>query len=199
MSRPLLLLMGLLCVSAQLSAAQSRPPNQSPVSPHPMTIAETLSLRKPSDVQIGPHGGQVAYVVTQPILETNQDHAVLYVSDAMQAGPGRVLAGGIGITTVRWTPDGRWIFFVLEDENGKEIWRVSPDGGKAERVTNTHGELVYSPAYRGEGIAYQLSPDGNSLVYAVYDSAQVVSDYKARVEGGVVYRGDKWYQQLINF
>ena len=164
-----------------------------------MTIAETLALRKPSEVQIAPNGNEVAYVLTQPDLRANRDHAALYVSDATRADHGRELAEGVGITTVRWSPDGRWIFFVLEDENGREIWRASPDEGKAEKITNTHGELIYSPAYRGEGIAYQLAPDGNTLVYAVHDSAQAERDFKARVEGGVVYRGDKWYEQLTDF
>ena len=199
MSRRWLALTVLLCVSAEPSAARPGVPGPAQAAaPHPITIAETLALSKPSEVQISPGGTQVAYVVTQPILRTNQDHAVLYVGDAARPGPGRALAEGIGITTVRWSTNGRWIFLVLENESGREIWRASPNGGGAEKVTTTHGELVYSPAYRGEGIAYQLSSDGNTLVYAVYDSAEAEREFKARVEGGVVYRGDKWYQQLID-
>jgi dipeptidyl aminopeptidase/acylaminoacyl peptidase len=203
MNRCLSPLVVLLCVLAEPSVARPGGPGPAQAAPrpaatHPITIAETLALSKPSEVQISPGGTQVAYVVTQPILRTNQDHAVLYVSDAARRGPERALAEGLGITTVRWSTNGRWIFFVLENESGREIWRVSPNGGGAEKVTSTRGELVYSPAYRGEGIAYQLSSDGNTLVYAVYDSAEAEREFKARVEGGIVYRGDKWYQQLID-
>src|SRR5574341_1715427 len=72
--------------SAQLRASDARP---EVAKPHPITIAEILALRKPSEAHISPDGAQVAYVVTQAIRETNQDHAVLYIADAARPGPGR--------------------------------------------------------------------------------------------------------------
>src|SRR5882724_10662325 len=72
---------------------------------HPLTIRETLGLRRPSSVQIAPDGRHVAYVVTQAVLERNQDHAILYLAPIYGPGAPRSLAEAIHLTAVRWSAD----------------------------------------------------------------------------------------------
>ena len=154
-------------------------------------------MRKPSEVQISPNGTQVAYVVTGSVLQANRDHAMLYVADATRRSAARKISEGVHITTVRWSADARWIFFVLETEGSREIWRASANNGTVEQLTNIKDELVYSPSYRGGAIPYQLSPDGKTLVYAAYDSAEAERKFKSKVVGGVLYRGE-WSDQLLD-
>lgn len=195
--------MGLFAASALPVAAGSMgewiPPGR-PESRHPMTIEETLALRKPTEVEISPDGTKVAYVVTQPIVQTNKDRAVLYAGDATSTHTERELAEGIVITAVHWSVDGRSIFFLLDDGKGKEIWRASPKEGRAERLTKIVGELVCVPAYRATkgAVPYQISADGKTLVYAVYDIAEARRQFESRTQGSYLYRGE-WYDQRTNF
>jgi Tol biopolymer transport system component/DNA-binding winged helix-turn-helix (wHTH) protein len=55
------------------------------------------------------------------------------------------------------SPDGNWIFFKLEDKSDS-IWKISIEGGEAERVAKA--DHVWSPA---------VSPDGKLIAYQFYD------------------------------
>jgi dipeptidyl aminopeptidase/acylaminoacyl peptidase len=180
-----------VCLLGSLAAQQPSPPK------HPVRIAETLAFRKPSEVQISPNGTQVAYVVTEPVLRANRDHAALYVADATGTSAARKISEGVHITTLRWSAGGRWIVFVLETESSRDIWRASPSNDTVEQLTSLKDELAYSPTYRGGAIPYQLSPDGKTLVYAAYDSVEAERKFKSKVEGGVLYRGE-WSDQLMD-
>src|SRR5438046_9598671 len=56
---------------------------------HPLTISETLALRKPPEVRISPDRARVAYVVTQALAAQKRDDAVLCRGAATLAGPWR--------------------------------------------------------------------------------------------------------------
>lgn len=167
---------------------------RSDVTHHPITIAETLARRKPSEVHISPDGSHLTYVVTHANRESNQDEAVLYVADAMHRGLGRALANAIHITTVRWSRDGRWLYFVSEIQSGRNIWRVAAEGGKPQELAVVHGELVYTPEYEGGNDPYQLSPDGKTLIYAAYDTAAAKREVEERMKSGVLYKGEPYYR-----
>ena len=44
-----------------------------------------------------------------------------------------------------WSPDGRWIYFVHGIPSTKEmdLWRIDPDGGHAERLTQRNTDMAY--------------------------------------------------------
>jgi dipeptidyl aminopeptidase/acylaminoacyl peptidase len=159
-----------------------------------LDIATTLALRRPSGIAISPHGDRVAYVVTQPQLKTNQDHAVLYVAPTASRGRGLVLSEAIHITTVRWSRDAQWIFFVSETRIGRGIWRVPATGGKVKPLALADGALAYVPEYEGGSDPYVVSPDGGTLFYGVYDTAAARHKVEAEMETGVVYGGEAYYQ-----
>jgi len=55
------------------------------------------------------------------------------------------------------SPDGNWVFFKSEDKSDS-IWKISIEGGEAERVAKAYH--VWSPA---------VSPDGKLIAYQFYD------------------------------
>jgi hypothetical protein len=59
-----------------------------------------------------------------------------------------------------WSTDGRWIYYTsgTPETNEMDIWRVSPDGGSPERLTQ-HNAVV----------AYPTPIDGNTLLYVAND------------------------------
>ncbi len=170
------------------------------VVPHPITIADTLALRIPSSPQIAPDGTHIAYVVTESRVKTNEDRSVLYVVSASLPSSPLVLASGVHISGVRWSPDGRTIFFVLETKNGNQLWRVHLGGGGLEQLTHVKGRLAHfwEPTALDFTNSYQLSPDGSYLVYAVYDIGGARREQARQAEGGFVYRGADLVQALTD-
>jgi len=62
-----------------------------------------------------------------------------------------------------WAPDGRFIYFVegsLPDQ--LDIWRISADGGPAERITSHHGRVSHPMFLNRRTLVYLASdPDGS--------------------------------------
>ncbi len=194
-----LALMLLISYPAALASQSDTQSERNKGGRHPITIAEILALRRPSTVEISPDGRQVAFVVAQPQLKANQDHAVLYVASATQAGPARPLAEGIHLTSLAWTRDSQEVFFVSETKAGTRILRVQASGGETKQLPQIEGrELVQLMHARDAYKPYQLSPDGTSLLYAVFDVEAGRRAYEARVQGGVVYRGE-FFGELLDF
>ena len=182
-------LMGLFASRASLANQNNEHPQR-----HPLSVAETLAIRRVSAPQISPDGTRVAYVVTQPVKEANQYHAVLYVADASPAAPALALAEGFHIATVRWSHDGQRIFFVREDETGRNIWEVAASGGTLKRLTEVQGELVHVEESSGGIDPYELSPDDNLLFYATYDVAAAEREFGEKIRGGILYQGEDYWK-----
>jgi Tol biopolymer transport system component len=82
---------------------------------------------------------------------------------SLEGGEVRELATVSGPGTVRsldWSPEGRHVLF-LEARGGARalLWRVSREGGDAERVWETEREVM----------TFALSPDGTQAVYTIPD------------------------------
>src|SRR5258707_4703676 len=161
---------------------------------HPIWVVETLAIRRVSEPEISPDGTRVAYVVTQPIKEANRDHAVLYVADTAHAGSALTLAEGFHITTVRWSSDAKRIFFVREDESGRNIWEAPSSGGPARRLTDIQGELVHVAEFSLPVDPYEVSTDGTVLFYAVYDTAAAHREFERKTLGGRLYEGEGYWR-----
>jgi Tol biopolymer transport system component len=69
--------------------------------------------------------------------------AGLYLVDPNTALPKRIATNGLVASVPSWSMDGKWIYFrsgTREDEGG--LYRVSPQGGNPQLVSQTHGYNV---------------------------------------------------------
>jgi Tol biopolymer transport system component len=111
---------------------------------------------------LSPDGAELVFAVNDSV----RPHPMTYVRNAgrlmlipLEGGEVRELtrlSGTFG--SVWWTPDGRHVFF-LERRGGAgaALWRVSREGGNAERMRETDREII----------SFALSPDGSQAVYAI--------------------------------
>ena len=128
-----------------------------PVKPRPVTLDDVMALRNVSQAAISPDGRWVVFVVTEADLKANRFNTDLWLAST---GPDRRV---IQLTRnpkrddrPQWSPDGRWIAFL--SERGKEkpqIWRISPTGGEAERLTDVKTGVSQ----------FRWSPDGRQIAY----------------------------------
>jgi Tol biopolymer transport system component len=60
-------------------------------------------------------------------------------------------------TSPAWSPDGKWIAFVSDRSDKRQLYLISPKGGEARVVTNVE-----------EGVgAFEWSPDGKRIAFTM--------------------------------
>ncbi len=130
------------------------------VAQRPMTAEDVLAIRQVSDAQISPDGKWVAYVVTAADMAQNAANSDVWLVAADCAGPAactpvRLTSSPKADGQPRWSPDGRWIAFVSAREDRPQIWLIRPNGGEAEKLTDSKTGVQ----------AFQWSPDGKRIAF----------------------------------
>ena len=122
-------------------------------------------LKTPSDPQISPDATRIAYVVKTTNLKKNRYESHIWVTETALGGPGRQWTNGSGDSpsegSPRWSPDGQWLAFTSgRDDKKSQIWRISTQGGEAEKLTDLPqgglGKFLWSPD--GTRIAFTFRP-----------------------------------------
>ena len=110
-------------------------------------------LRGPGNWQgspsFSPDGRRVAF-------DSRQDDGSwrIFVVDA-DGGVPRLLTTEAGDENQpEWSRDGRWIYYTSDQKAGRNVWRISAAGGRAEQLTTS-----------GTGYRVRVSPDGRDLLY----------------------------------
>jgi len=126
-----------------------------------------------------PDGGRIAYVKSGASLG---DALIVADADGQNEREIAKRQGARHIHWVRWSPDGRFIYFNHGPQNFNieptEIWRVASAGGPIEPVISTT---------RRAGFPI-LSPDGRSLFYAANPDSVEMSVWRRDLATGRDYR-----------
>ena len=111
-------------------------------------------------VEVGwsPDGARVVY-------HTFADGDPMFVADRTGANARRIFGEQRGIHNhfPTWSPDGKWIYFVRGVPATKEmdLWRINPEGGKPERMTERNTDVSY-PTPVGSRTIFYVARDTDS-------------------------------------
>ena len=103
---------------------------------HAFSVRDMLAMDRISDPQPSPDGRQVVFVVRSTDLEANKGRNDLYLVGSDGSGLKRLTSHEAADTSPRWTPDGKSILFLSTRSGSSQIWRIAPDGGEAQKVTD---------------------------------------------------------------
>ncbi len=72
----------------------------------------------------------------------------LWIMDLPSGAPKRLTTATDGEHSPVWSPDGKFIAYVSWNEEGGDIWRISPEGGRPQKLTTQsafYDDIAYSP------------------------------------------------------
>ena len=115
-----------------------------------------------SPVKIPPHNLAWSPDGSRLVYFTANEGDPIFLADHTGANPRQLFKSEPGIHNhyLVWSQDGQWIYFVRGSSTTSQmdLWRISPDGGEPERLTQ-HNSEVRSPA----------PLDSRTIVYAARD------------------------------
>jgi dipeptidyl aminopeptidase/acylaminoacyl peptidase len=120
---------------------------------HTPTVKETLNLKYVSSPQISPNGRFIAYDMQETNWESNQFIHQIWLLNVATGRGFQLTHGRNSADGASWSPDGKWLAFATEGvpntinsvqatnavdkPAGRQIWLISPDGGKAWQLTKS--------------------------------------------------------------
>jgi Tol biopolymer transport system component/DNA-binding winged helix-turn-helix (wHTH) protein len=110
-----------------------------------------------------------------------QIRADVYVVDIFERTPRKLSTDTPGAFNPSWSHDGKWIYVAggSNDATGERIYRVSPEGGKSEVLTNARG---YWPLESSDGQTLYFA-ENSGTDYTLHTASLNPTGTESRVSG----------------
>ncbi len=125
------------------------------------SIDDLIALKRVTGTPaISADGRRVAYQVRETNWDDNAYETEIWIADTTAARSGRQLTNAKKSSSQpAFSPDGRWLAFISDRTDTRQLYRLSLDGGEAEMLTSGT-----------EGVtAFVWSPDGSRVAYTMTD------------------------------
>jgi len=133
-------------------------------TPTAWTPELSMEVRSVGSVVPSPDGRLVAYTQTRAVMEAEKSEQLTHVFLARADGSRRLqlTQGEKSATSPRYSPDGRFVYFLSDRSSKQNIYRIPVDGGEAEMLTDWKGSLG----------SYRVSPDGKWVAFAAAEESK---------------------------
>ena len=140
---------------------------------HPFTVDDLLAMERISDPQVSPGGGRVVFVNRVTDLEKNKGISDLWMVNIDGSDLRRLTTHPAGASSPRFSPDGRWVYFLSTRSDSSQVWKLPLDGGEARQVTDLPLDV--------EG--FLVAPDGRLVVAVeVFPDADTLEQTRERLD-----------------
>jgi dipeptidyl aminopeptidase/acylaminoacyl peptidase len=158
-------------------------------APRPYTVTDQVTLRRIQGFEVSPDGRWVVYTLRTVDLEANKASTDLWLVGTDGSGQRQLTSHPANDSDPRWTPDGKWIYFLSTRSGSSQVWRIAADGGEAVAVTR-------SPVDVG---GFVLSRDARQLAFAaeVFLDCDLACTEKRSAEEAKKKSTGRLYEQLL--
>jgi dipeptidyl aminopeptidase/acylaminoacyl peptidase len=156
-------LLALACGCNLETGAGAPPPSLLGAAPPPgparsITADDLVALRDIDAVVVSPDGSRVAYLLRRADAERDAYDTGWFVVGAADAGepvylgdggepqlattPNGHQVGEVAAPPAAWSPDGRWLAYLVQAGGEIQLWRSRADGARREQLTRLASDVV---------------------------------------------------------
>jgi dipeptidyl aminopeptidase/acylaminoacyl peptidase len=147
----------LLAVALPGSITCAKQPHQ---PPRALSVDDLFGVHYLSDAQISPDGQFVSYTVDSSNLKEDKTSTRIWMVPFTGGDAIALTTEGPSSSHARWSPDGKFIAFLSEREEGKtQVYLLNRMGGEAQRLTETAQDVE----------TFRWSRDGKRMVLVLRD------------------------------
>lgn len=174
-----------------ISDAAATEPLRAPV--RDFVAADVFNLEYADDPQISPDGARVAYVRVSGDVMHDQFRRSIWLVDANGGNHRPLIQGAGGYSSPVWSPDGRAIAYVANEESGAELRLFYLDAQRSATLARLPGgaaNLAWSPD--GRSLAFEAFVEEDNPDPAALPPKPEGAEWAepARVINSVIYRAD---------
>lgn len=137
--------------------AQAQAVDPPPAPSRVPSIKETLSLNRIGSPVMAPDGSAVAYAFRSTDWEANTMDGEIWLARRGEQPFQLTRTENGGSSNASWSPDGRWIAFLADRGQGRQVFLISPRGGEARPLTQAKGGVQ----------DFQWGPDAEFMVLRI--------------------------------
>lgn len=130
--------------------------------PRAYTADDLVTMARISDPRPSPDGTRIVYALRTTDLEADRGRTDLWMVPTGGGEPARLTTDPGSEASPRWSPDGRWLYFLSGRSGSSQVWRLPMAGGEARQVSDLAvdvGLFVLSPAGDRLAVALEVFPD----------------------------------------
>ena len=135
----------------------------SAASARPMTATDLATMRRLAAPTVSPDGNWLVYQLSETDLAADRRQSDLWLLDLRSASAEPVRIASTSEHNEydpRFSPDGRWLYFLSNESGSAQLWRTSVPQVAAERVTDFATDIAgYAIAPTGQRIAIWTDRD----------------------------------------
>ena len=158
----------IVAVAASVTLAAVGASTQTPSGP---SIDDVINLKRAGAPAISPNGRQVAYTIREANWDENAYETEIWIGDAATGQSRQVTNAKKSSSQPAFSPDGAWLGFVSDRDGKRQLYRIAPGGGEAEKLTTTE-----------EGVNnFAWSPGGGEIAFTTLDPvAETIKEREKR-------------------
>src|SRR5487761_575397 len=148
--------------------AGPRPIGDSPAEPR-LTPQQALNLRRITDLRFSPNGTRLAFTVAEPPKGTaNARH--IWLMNVATRQVRQYTFSGKSDNSPRWSPDGKFLAFLSNRDESRQIYLMPSNGGDAYAITEGKRNIG----------SFEWSPDGKQIAFLAPDEPTVAEQKKEK-------------------